>query len=111
MQQASFDRLADGLMQRYRHDVAAAPQFMSATAGPAGDTAAGRDPGLEGQVLLLGSQSSRSGLGEAEVEEFACVGIYRVCAYFYVVDALRPAVKRLPAPSKPYIPNCNSSNC
>jgi hypothetical protein len=77
---------------------------MSATERPVSYIAAGRDPPKRVLCLFLGGHRYWSSVGETEVEDFACVGIYRVCACFYVVDALRPAIKEQPAPSKPVIP-------
>ena len=76
---------------------------MTATVRPADYIATGRDPPKRVHPHL-GSHRRRSSVSETEVEEFACVGIYSVCACFNVVDALRPAVKEQPAPSKPIIP-------
>jgi hypothetical protein len=57
-------------------------------------------------MVYLGSYRSRSGVSETEVEDLACiVGIYRVLRLFNVVDALRLAIPKLPAPSKPIIPS------
>jgi hypothetical protein len=57
-------------------------------------------------MVYLGSHRSRSGVSETEVEDLACiVGIYRVLRLFNVVDALRLAIPKLPAPSKPIIPS------
>ena len=76
---------------------------MTVTARPVGYIATGRDLPRKVLSFFLGGHRYRS-VGETEVEDFACVGIYRVCACFNVVDALRPAIKELPAPSKPVIP-------
>ena len=93
------------LRQSYRRPTAAAPQYLTVTAGPASTTRTDREPTLdEVPCSYLGCYRHRRGVGETEVEDFACVVIYRVCAYFYVVDALRPAIKEQPAPSKPVIP-------
>ena len=57
-------------------------------------------------MVYLGSHRSRSGVSETKVEDLACiVGIYRVLRLFNVVDALRLAIPKLPAPSKPIIPS------
>ena len=66
----------------YRRLATAAQQCMTVTAWPESSIRTDRDLFLGGQFLQLGSQRSRSGVRETEVEEFASVfGIYRVCAF------------------------------
>src|SRR5215207_2208200 len=77
---------------------------MTVTARPVSHIATGRDPPKRVLSFYLGGHRSRCSVSETEVEEFASVGIYRVCASFYVADALRPAIQKQPVPSKPVIP-------
>lgn len=53
---------------------------MAATVRPASTTGTGRDP-LGDLTFYLGRHRRRSSVSETEVEEFASVGIYRVCAF------------------------------
>src|SRR5688572_19744556 len=91
------------LRRLYRSPVAASLQCMTVTARPVGYIATGRDS-RRNPAFFLGGHRYWSSVSETEVEEFACVGIYSVCACFNVVDALRPAINEQPAPSKPVIP-------
>ena len=76
---------------------------MTATVQPVGHITT--EPGSSGEdPPQLGGHRYWSSVSETKVEEFACIGIYSVCAYFIVADALRPAINEQPAPSKPVIP-------
>jgi hypothetical protein len=58
----------------------------------------------------LRSHRSRSVDGRESEDITKFIGSYMVLSLFNVVDTLRPAIKELPAPSKPVIPKLRLNN-